>query len=100
MLTQHYAILSQYANSGEEGASDKAAQLLLHMESLYQLGFENAKPTTFVYNACMNAFAKDPKITEVDNDAAEKAEQLLISMEKRYNDESDGRIKPDCISYR
>jgi hypothetical protein len=70
------------------------------MESLYNCGFDNAKPTTFVYNACLNAFAKDPKISEADNDAAEKAEQLLISMEKRYNEERDGRIKPDCISYR
>ena len=84
----------------EEGASDKAAQLLMHMESLYQLGFENAKPTTFVYNACMNAFAKDPFISGPDSDAADKAEQLLISMEKRYEKEKDGRIKSDCISYR
>ena len=84
----------------EEGASDKAAQLLQHMESLYQLGFDNAKPTTFVYNACMNAFAKDPFISDSVNDAASKAEQLLVSMEKRYDSERDGRIKPDCISYR
>jgi hypothetical protein len=82
----------------EEGASDKAAQLLMHMESLYQLGFENAKPTTFVYNACMNAFAKDPYISGSEN--AQKAEQLLVSMEKRYDEERDGRIKPDCISFR
>eukprot|EP00956_Cyclotella_meneghiniana_P008166 scaffold10870_cov84-Cyclotella_meneghiniana.AAC.6 len=89
-----------YANSMEEGASDKAAQLLQHMESLYQLGFDNAKPTTFVYNACMNAFAKDPFISDLENDAAGKAEQLLVSMEKRYDTERDGRTKPDCISYR
>jgi hypothetical protein len=84
----------------EEGASDKAAQLLMHMESLHQLGFEDAKPTSFVYNACMNAFAKDPVITGAENDAAKKAEQLLVSMEKRYETEGDGRIKPDIISYR
>ncbi|KAL7522746.1 hypothetical protein ACHAWX_007430 [Stephanocyclus meneghinianus] len=94
------AIINAYANSLEEGASDKAAQLLMHMESLYQLGFENAKPTTFVYNACMNAFAKDPFISGSNNDAAKKAEQLLESMEKRYEEERDGRVKPDCISYR
>ncbi|KAL3782312.1 hypothetical protein HJC23_001920 [Cyclotella cryptica] len=93
------AIINAYANSLEEGASDKAAQLLMHMESLYQLGFENAKPTTFVYNACMNAFAKDPCISVPSNDAAKKAEQLLASLEKRYDEERDGRVKPDCISY-
>lgn len=75
----------------------------MHMESLYQLGFENAKPTTFVYNACMNAFAKDPLICvtgdDNQNNRAEKAEQLLDSMEKRYNEQKDWRIKPDIISY-
>ncbi|KAK1741543.1 pentatricopeptide repeat-containing protein [Skeletonema marinoi] len=107
------AIINAYANSLEKGASDKAAQLLMHMESLYSMGFEEAKPTTFVYNACLNAFAKDPLIC-VKNEIqagggsgnstqslnrAEKAEQLLDSMEKRYNEEKDWRIKPDIISY-
>ena len=115
-LHQNEKIKRKYANSLEDGASDKAAQLLMHMESLYQLGFVNAKPTTFVYNACMNAFAKAPLIStqrnvgdgsnRIGNDdggtmsAAEKAEQLLKSMERRYEEEKDGRVKPDCISYR
>ena len=108
------AIINAYANSLEAGASDKAAQLLMHMESLYQVGFEQAKPTTFVYNACMNAFAKDPLICVKNNETdgttnnnnnnnflnrAEKAEQLLDSMERRYEEEKDWRIKPDIISY-
>lgn len=99
------AIINAYANSFEEGASDKASQLLLHMESLYQLGFENAKPTTFVYNACMNALAKDPLTirrgagNELGDSRAGQAEQLLNSMEKRYEEERDYRIMPDCISY-
>ena len=101
------AIINAYANSLEAGASDKAAQLLMHMESLYQVGFEQAKPTTFVYNACMNAFAKDPLIcvknetgsNSTNLNRAEKAEQLLDSMEKRYDEEKDWRIKPDIISY-
>jgi len=108
------AIINAYANSLEKGASDKAAQLLMHMESLYSMGFEEAKPTTFVYNACLNAFAKDPLIcvkNEIQEagggsgnstqslNRAEKAEQLLDSMEKRYNEEKDWRIKPDIISY-
>jgi len=98
------AIINAYANSLEEGASDTAAQLLMHMESLYQLGFDDAKPTTFVYNACMNAFAKDPLILNNATNSgtlsrAQKAEQLLSSMEKRYQEEKDHRVMPDCISY-
>mmetsp|Transcript_10427 Transcript_10427/g.18774 ORF Transcript_10427/g.18774 Transcript_10427/m.18774 type:complete len:181 (+) Transcript_10427:131-673(+) len=30
---------------------------------------------------------------------AEKAEQILTSMEKRYEEEKDYRVMPDCISY-
>eukprot|EP00571_Detonula_confervacea_P017633 CAMPEP_0172312256 /NCGR_PEP_ID=MMETSP1058-20130122/17089_1 /TAXON_ID=83371 /ORGANISM="Detonula confervacea, Strain CCMP 353" /LENGTH=524 /DNA_ID=CAMNT_0013025663 /DNA_START=88 /DNA_END=1659 /DNA_ORIENTATION=- len=101
------AIINAYANSFEEGSSDKASQLLLHMESLAGLGFEKAKPTTFVYNACMNAFAKDPLISSKNvtdggdgtSSRAAQAEQLLISMEKRYEEEKDHRVMPDCISY-
>jgi len=98
------AIINAYANSFEVGACDQASQLLLHMESLYQMGFDKAKPTTFVYNACMNVFAKakDPLIAETSGDTpnrAEQAEQLLISMEKRYEEEKDHRNMPDCISY-
>ncbi|KAL7551563.1 hypothetical protein ACHAWF_014753 [Thalassiosira exigua] len=134
------AVINAYANGVEEGASDKAAQLLMHMESLHQLGFERARPTTFVCewsnhfavvvmrspcsaligidlhlhivfyqdNACMNAFAKDPLTrnnngTDDNGDAllnrAEQAEQLLTSMERRYAEEGDHRIMPDCISY-
>ena len=99
------AIINAYANSFEEGASDKASQLLLHMESLFQLGFDNAKPTTFVYNACMNALAKDPMTTplgngyEIGDSRARQAEQLLNSMEKRYEEERDYLVMPDCISY-
>lgn len=103
------AIINAYANSFKAGASDKASQLLLHCESLYQLGFERAKPTTFVYNACMNCFAKDPLISSENNieddntnsttNRAFQAEQLLDSMEKRYEEEKDYRIMPDCISY-
>lgn len=54
----------------------------------------------------MNAFAKDPLITNnntTDNapvlNRAEQAEQLLNSMEKRYEEEKDHRVMPDCISY-
>lgn len=55
----------------------------------------------------MNAFAKDPLISNNapdDGDAtimnrAEQAEQLLNSMEKRYEEEKDHRVMPDCISY-
>ena len=105
------AVINAYANSGVAGASDKASQSLLHMESLHQLGYDGVRPTTFVYNACMNAFAKDPLIkvvgedrdepaTAAQLDRAERAEQLLNSMERRYDKNvEDVGIMPDCISY-
>jgi hypothetical protein len=48
------AVINTYANSGVAGASNRATQLLLHMESLHQMGYGGARPTTFVYNARMN----------------------------------------------
>ena len=74
----------------------------MHMESLHQFGFDNARPTTFVYNACMNAFTKarggEGKVGAA---SAEKAERILDSMERRYDGERDrwGGVRPDCISY-
>ena len=99
------AVINAFANSGVEGASDRAAQLLLHMESLHQMGYGGAKPTTFVYNACMNAFAKDPLTGgrggggTTSLDRAVRAEQLLDSMERRYDGGGDVGVMPDCISY-
>lgn len=46
----------------------------------------------------MNAFAKDP-LTSKSLNRAGQAEQLLNSMEKRYEEEKDHRVMPDCISY-
>ena len=99
------AVINAFANSGVAGASDRAAQLLLHMESLHQMGYGGAKPTTFVYNACMNAFAKDPLTGgggvggTTSLDRAVRAEQLLDSMERRYDGGGDVGVMPDCISY-
>ena len=98
------AVINAFANSGVAGASDRAAQLLLHMESLHQMGYGGARPTTFVYNACMNAFAKDPSTGEGEGgttslDRAVRAEQLLDSMERRYDEGGDVGVMPDCISY-
>ena len=98
------AVINAYANSGEAGASDRAAQLLLHMESLHQMGYDGARPTTFVYNSCMNAFAKDPLTGgggggTTSLDRAARAEQLLDSMEKRYDEMGVVGVMPDCISY-
>lgn len=64
------------------------------MESLYQLGYESVRPNTFVYNACLNAFAKSSQ-----RDKGEKANQLLGLMEQQYNTYGDASVKPDVISY-
>jgi hypothetical protein len=84
------AIINAYANPKDPQSTDKAAQILQQMNSMYQLGY-NTKPNTFVYNACLNVFAKS-------EGNADKAAQLLEVMERQY-DRGDMSIKPDVISY-
>jgi hypothetical protein len=85
------AIINAYANcANDPQATDKAAQILQQMNSMHQLGY-NTKPNTFVYNACLNVFAKS-------EGNADQAAQLLDVMERQY-DRGDMSIKPDVISY-
>jgi len=84
------AIINAYANPKDPQSTDKAAQILQQMNSMYQLGY-NTKPNTFVYNACLNVFAKS-------EGNADQAAQLLEVMERQY-DRGDMSIKPDVISY-
>ena len=84
------AIINAYANPKDPQSTDKAAQILQQMNSMHQLGY-NTKPNTFVYNACLNVFAKS------EGNAAQAA-QLLEVMERQY-DRGDISIKPDVISY-
>ena len=84
------AIINAYANPKDPQSTDKAAQILQQMNSMHQLGY-NTKPNTFVYNACLNVFAKS-------EGNADQAAQLLEVMERQY-DRGDTSIKPDVISY-
>jgi len=90
------AIINAYANDrSDHRASQHAAALMQQMESMYQFGISSCKPTTFVYNSCLNAFAKAGGSAN-----AEKAELFLEVMENLSNSVAeDGAIRPDAISY-
>ena len=90
------AIINAYANDrNDQEASQHAAALLQQMESMYQFGISSCKPTTFVYNSCLNAFAKAGGSAN-----AEKAELFLEVMENLSNSVAeDDAIRPDSISY-
>ncbi len=53
----------------------------------------------FVYNACMNAFAKDTLTGVGGGDGDVSSLELLDSMERRYDKEGDIGVMPDCILY-
>jgi hypothetical protein len=53
----------------------------------------------FVYNACMNTFAKDTLTGVGGGDGDVSSLELLDSMERRYDKEGDIGVMPDCISY-
>jgi hypothetical protein len=90
------AIINAYANDrSDQQASQHAAALLQQMESMYQFGISSCKPTTFVYNSCLNAFAKAGGPAN-----AEKATLFLEVMENLSNSVAeDDAIRPDSISY-
>ena len=90
------AIINSYANDrSDQQASEHAAALLQQMESMYQFGIQSCKPTTFVYNAAINCFAKQGGPAN-----AEKAELFLEVMENLSNSVAeDDAIRPDSISY-
>jgi len=90
------AIINAYANDrSDRQASQHAAALLQQMESMYQFGIASCRPTTFVYNSCLNAFAKAG-----GSENAEKAELFLEVMENLSNAVAeDDAIRPDSISY-
>merc|ERR1712194_732117 len=48
-----------WAKSGEKGAAVRAESLLQHMYNIYQKDkIENLKPTTGIFNAVINAWAR------------------------------------------
>lgn len=90
------AIINSYANDrSDQQASEHAAALLQQMESMWQCGIKSCKPTTFVYNAAINCFAKQGGPAN-----AEKAELFLEVMENLSNSVAeDDAIRPDSISF-
>ncbi len=52
------AVIKANTTSDLAGASTRAAQLLLHIESLHQKGYGGARSTMLMYNACFTNYSK------------------------------------------
>lgn len=84
-----------WAKSGEGGnAAQRAEAILHHMHQLYQkTGQENLRPTTGIFNAVINAWARSrEKIAPV------RAEQILQWMDKLHQT-VDSSIQPDKYTF-
>jgi hypothetical protein len=66
----------------------------VRLGSLYQLGYQQVKLNKFVYNACLNAFAKRG---DDFGSNAEEATQLVELMKQQYLDKGDMLVKPEVI---
>ena len=86
--------LDSLAKSKERGSADRAEQLLLRIEKLYQVGYYQEKPDVVSYNAVLNAWAKSRE----RHQCAQRAETLLQKMEERYAC-GDKDMKPNVISF-
>jgi len=85
--------LDSLAKSRERGSAERAEQLLLRIEKLYELGYYEEKPDVISYNAVLNAWARSR-----ERNCAQRAETLLQKMEERYAN-GDEDMKPNVISF-
>jgi len=85
--TSYNAVLDAYAKSGN---SEKAKQLLEHMENSDVL-----KPDLISYNTVLGSFGKAKGI----KDGEKLAEALLNRMEKLADHDDECTIRPDLFSY-
>lgn len=87
-------LISCYGRSSLTDKAEKAHNVLLKMQRLYESG-ENtsARPDTITYNSVMNAYAKSRS-----KDAPQQVEKLLEEMQKIAS-EGDGFVKPNSRSF-
>ena len=85
--------LDSLAKSKERGSAERAEQLLVRIEKLYELGYYDERPDVVSYNAVLNAWARSR-----EHDSAQRAEKLLQKMEELYAC-GDEELKPNVISF-
>ena len=85
------ALISAIANSG---SAHRAAQVLAQMESEYRSGHEETKPTTISFNTVIDAYAKSG-----EENAADKAENVLRHMDELYRSGENMEAKPNVRSF-
>ena len=77
----------------KEGHAEKAEELLVRMEELFENGDEQVKPNTVTYNLVIEAFAKSNQ-----EGSARQAEKILKRMNDSYKN-GNNDVKPDVKSY-
>jgi pentatricopeptide repeat protein len=87
-------VINALVRTGEQGAAQKAQDILEWMEGLSQSG-QNIEmtPNTITYSAVINAWAKSG-----EPDGAEKAESILYRMIELY-DAGSSNVKLDVIAF-
>jgi len=98
-------VIDTLAKSGQRGSGQRGLELLEEMEAMAMAAASSGdgdgdgdddlslRPNVFSYSACINAFAKSP-----DEDAPERAEELLTAMKDRY-EKGDWRLRPTVVMY-
>ena len=79
------------------GAASRGDTLLANMIQLYQsdpVGNTDLRPNTHVFNTVINCWSKSK-----DQDAASKAEEIFVAMEKLHENGIPG-LKPDVSVFR
>lgn len=95
-LTLWNCAVDAWAKSGEGvSAAQRAEAILQSMHTLYQkTGRENLRPTTGIFNAVINAWARSK-----DKIAPSRAEQILLWMDNLHEANPAIQIRPDKFTY-
>lgn len=86
--------LDSLAKSREKRSAERAEQLLLRIEKLYEEGYYDSKPDVVSYNIVLNAWARSKW-----RGSTNKAELLLKRMEDLYYKDGDSDVKPNVITF-
>ena len=86
------AVINAFAKSKMEDAAERAEEILLKMEKMYEAGAD-IQPNTRSFNSVMNAWAKSSR-----DDAADHAQELFDFMNGLYK-KTNKSVRPDVHSY-
>ena len=88
------AVMRAWARSQDRDSAKNAQRILDQLESLYAAGKTHVRPNYVCYTICMGAWA-----AMGTESALNKMEEMLMKMEKIYEETQEPDMRPNSITY-